>query len=165
MPKPWTKIGSQPVGDFRIFTVNPDGTDEVQLLPGIAECPRWDPDGDRVLVCVSNPKGLLRPATVHPDGSDFTLLDNLDPTLNLACWAWSPRGTRLACESWDDVHPNRPPGVFTVRSSDAGSLVRVTANPYGGHDIPGDYSPDGSRVIFGSLRDGLPEIFLGDVAL
>jgi hypothetical protein len=76
-------------------------------------------------------------------------LNNPDPTLNLACWAWSPRGTRLACEGWDDVHPTRPAGVFTVRSSDGGDLVRVTANPYGGHDIPGDYSPDGTRIVFG----------------
>src|SRR5438045_918968 len=114
------------VGDFHIFTAKPDGTDEVQLLPGIAECPRWDPDGDRIQVCVSNSKGLLRPATLRPDGSDFTLLDNPDPTLNLACWAWTSRGARLACEGWDDVHPNRPPGVFTVRSSDGDDLVRVT---------------------------------------
>jgi hypothetical protein len=87
------------VGDFRIFTVNPDGTNEVQLLPGIAECPRWSPDGEKIQVCVANPKGLLRPAMLNPDGSDFTLLDNPDPSLNLACWTWSPHGTRLACES------------------------------------------------------------------
>ncbi len=136
------------VNDFHIFTVNPDGTNEVQLLPGIAECPRWSPDGNKIQVCVFNPKGLLRPATLDPDGSDFRLLDNPDPTLNLGCWAWSSRG-RLACDSWDDVHPNRPAGVFTVRSSDGGGLVRVTANPYGGHDIPGDYSPDGSKIVFG----------------
>ena len=136
------------VNDFHIFTVNPNGTNEVQLLPGIAECPRWSPDGNKIQVCVFNPKGLLRPATLNPDGSDFRLLDNPDPTLNLGCWAWSSRG-RLACDSWDDVHPNRPAGVFTVRSSDGGGLVRVTANPYGGHDIPGDYSPDGSKIVFG----------------
>src|SRR6266567_5582247 len=114
------------VGDFHLLTVKPDGTDEVLLLPVVAECPRWAPDGNMILVCVANAKGLIRPATLRPDGSGFTLLDNPDPTLNLACWAWSPRGTRLACEGWDDVHPNQPAGVFTVRSSDGGGLVRVT---------------------------------------
>jgi Tol biopolymer transport system component len=136
------------VDDFHIFTINADGTNEVQLLPGIAECPRWSPDGEKIQVCVFDPRGLLRPATLNADGSDFRLLDNPDPTLNLGCWAWSSRG-RLACDSWDDVHPNRPAGVFTVRSSDGGGLVRVTANPYGGHDNPGDYSPDGSKIVFG----------------
>jgi TolB protein len=148
------------VGDFHIFTVNPDGTNEVQLLPGIAECPRWSPDGRKIQVCVANPKGLLRPATLRPDGSDFTLLDNPDPSLNLACWTWSPRGTRLACESWDDIHPNRLAGVFTVRSSDGGGLVRVTANPFGGHDIPGDYSPDGTRIVFGRENPALQQFAL-----
>jgi Tol biopolymer transport system component len=136
------------LGDFQIFTANPDGTSQVQLLPGVAECPRWSPDGTRVLVCTANPGGLLRPATVKPDGSGFTLLDNPDPTLNLACWAWAPDGARLGCEGWDDANPARPAGVFTVRASDGGGLVRVTANPYGAHDIPGDYSPSGSEIVF-----------------
>ena len=147
-------------GDFHLFTVNPDGTNEAQLLPGVAECPRWAPDGSKLLVCFANAKELLRPATLHPDGSGFTLLDNPDPTLNLACWAWSPRGTRLACEGWDDVHPNRTPGIFTVRSSDGGGLVRVTANPYGGHDIPGNYSPDGTRIVFGRENPSLQQFAL-----
>jgi hypothetical protein len=42
-------------------------------------------------------------------------------------------------------------GVFTMRSRDGGDLERVTANPYGGHDIPADYAPNGRRVEF--IRD------------
>ncbi|MDP9209713.1 MAG: hypothetical protein M3O65_14745, partial [Actinomycetota bacterium] len=136
------------IDDFHIFTANPDGTREAQLLPGAAECPRWAPDGSKVLVCLANPEGLIRPATVNPRGSGFRLLDNPDPTLNLGCAAWSPNGARLACEGWDDVNVDRPAGIFTVRSSDGGGLVRVTANPYGDHDILGDYAPDGSRIVF-----------------
>lgn len=139
------------LGDFQIFTANPDGTRQVQLMPGVAECPRWSPTGTRILVCLANPGGLIRPATLKPDGSGFRLLDNPDPTLNVACWAWSPSGGRLACEGWDDANPARPAGVFTVRSSDGRGLVRVTANPFGVHDIPGDYSPDGRKIVF--LRD------------
>jgi hypothetical protein len=148
------------IGDFQIFTINPDGTNEVPLLPGAAECPRWAPDGNMFLVCAANPKGLIRPATLHPDGSDFTLLDNPDPSLNLGCWAWSSHGARLACEGWDDVHPNRTPGIFTVRSSDGVGLVRVTSNPYGGHDIPGDSSPDGTRIVFGRENPSLHQFAL-----
>jgi hypothetical protein len=68
------------VGDFHLLMVTPDGTDEVQLLPGVAECPRWSPDGNTILVCVTNAKGLIRLTTLQPDGSGFTLLDT--PTLN-----------------------------------------------------------------------------------
>ena len=49
---------------------------------------------------------------------------------------------------WSDVDPSFTPGVFTMRSSDGGDITRLTTNPYGGHDIPGDYSPDGSRLLF-----------------
>lgn len=147
------------LGDFQIFTANPDGTSQVQVLPGVAECPRWSPDGTKILVCVTNPGGLVRPATLKPDGSGFRLLDNADPTLNLGCWAWSPSGARVACEGWDDANPTRPAGVFTVRSSDGGGLVRVTANPFGAHDVPGDYSPDGTRIVF--LRDNDPNTETG----
>jgi Tol biopolymer transport system component len=141
------------LGDFQIFTANPDGTNQAQVLPGVAECPRWSPGGSRILVCVADPGGLIRPATVRPNGSGFTLLDNPDRTLNLGCWAWSPGGARVACEGWDDTNPSRPAGVFTVRTSDGGGLVRVTANPYGAHDVPGDYSPGGSKIVFLRITD------------
>src|SRR5271166_420212 len=143
---------STALGDFQIFTVNPDGTNEAQVLPGAAECPRWSPGGARILVCVADPGGLVRPATVRPDGSGFRLLENPDRSLNLGCWAWSPNGARLACEGWDDANPNRPAGVFTVRSADGGGLVRVTANA-NNHDVPGDYSPGGGRISFLRVTD------------
>src|SRR6266567_9237453 len=80
------------VDGFQIFTINSDGTHEVQLLPGAADCPSFAPGGSKILVCVTNPKGLGRPATLNPDGSGFTLLDTSDPSLNLPCGAWSSRG-------------------------------------------------------------------------
>ena len=143
---------STALGDFQIFTANPDGTNEAQVLPGAAECPRWSPGGARILVCLADASGLIRPATVRPNGSGFTLLETPDRTLNLGCWAWSPNSARLACEGWDDTNPNRPAGVFTVRSADGGGLVRVTANP-NNHDVPGDYSPGGDRIAFLRVTD------------
>lgn len=144
---------STALGDFQIFTANPDGTNQAQVLPGAAECPRWSPGGARILVCLADASGLIRPATVRPNGSGFTLLETPDRTLNLGCWAWSPNSARLACEGWDDTNPNRPAGVFTVRSADGGGLVRVTANP-SNHDVPGDYSPGAA----GSCSSGSPTL-------
>jgi Tol biopolymer transport system component len=139
---------SDTLGDFLLFTADPDGSNVEQLLPGVAECPRWAPDGSpTLLVCVANDAGLLRPATVQEDGSGLTILDNPDPTLNIACGAWSPDGTRLLCEAWDDTHPARN-GIYTVRSSDGGDLQLVLAEPKGGEDIPGNYSPDGSQIVY-----------------
>ena len=44
--------------------------------------------------------------------------------------------------------PRGRTGIYTVRSSDGGGLVRVTAPETGMADRPGDYSPDGSRLLF-----------------
>jgi Tol biopolymer transport system component len=136
------------VGDDAIFTANPDGTDEVEVFAGPAEAPRWSPDGSRIaIVCFQGEFEFVRNCTMNPDGSGVVQLVP-DATLNQGVGAWSPDGTRIAFEGWDDVNPDRTPGVFTMRSSDGGDLARLTTNLYGGHDIATDYSPDGSRVLF-----------------
>ncbi|GAA2163056.1 hypothetical protein [Pedococcus bigeumensis] len=61
----------------------------------------------------------------------------------LACGAWSPDAKRLACEGFDDAHPDRA-GIYTVSSGDGQHPVRVTKQ----HDIPCSYSPDGKRILF-----------------
>ena len=129
-----------------LVTTNPDGTDTMPLLP-VTNPPRWSPDGRHISVVTDNDQGLLFVGLVEPDGSNYVQFDGPDPTLNLGCFAWSIDGSRLACEGWDDSDLKRN-GIYTVRSSDGGDLVRVTTSPDGGHDIPTDYSPDGSQIVF-----------------
>jgi Tol biopolymer transport system component len=52
----------------------------------------------------------------------------------------------LACGGFGVTDPSRN-GIYTIRSSDGGGLTRITSNP-GGDDNPGDYSPDGKRMVF-----------------
>ncbi len=131
-----------------LFTANPDGTDVTQLLPtGIGELPRWSPDGGRISVVANKTEGHVFLAMLDPDGSNYVQFNYPDPTLNLGCFAWSPEGSRLACEGWDDTDLSRN-GIYTVRSSDGGDLTRVTTSPDGAHDIPTDYSPDGHQIVF-----------------
>jgi len=146
------------IGDFDIFTANPDGSDMTEILPGPAECPRWSADGSSIQVCVVSPAGLIRPAIAGADGSNLTLVPVSDQSLNLGCWAWSSTGL-LACEGWDDAHPNRAPGVFALRSSDGGGLRRLTTNTAGTHDIAGDFSPGGGRFVF--MRGADPDAETG----
>ena len=131
-----------------VFTAHTDGTGERALLPSIAEGPRFSPDGRRIAVATESPEGLLFLALVNPDGSGYMRFARPDPTLNLGCsGAWSPDASRLACEGWDDGNPARN-GIYTVRASDGGGITRVTTSPGGGHDVVGDYSPDGRRIVF-----------------
>jgi TolB protein len=146
-------FGKEDVPDGgHIYTANPDGTHEHQLLADPADCSNWSPDGTRIDVCViPNPEGLLRSATLNPDGTAFNLLDNPDPSLNFFCWAWSPDGRRLACEGGTDPASDRD-GIYTMRSSDGGGLVRLTSSPPSAgvfaDACPCSYAPEGNRVSF-----------------
>src|SRR5262249_35792730 len=134
-------------GDTFVFTANQDGHHEQQIAPGC--CPSWSPDGSQLAISASTPDGRITSAIVNADGSGYRVLPIDDPTLNVGCAVWSPDGTRCAGEGWDDSHPVRN-GIYTLRTADGGDRVRVTSNPLGGgHDVPGDYSPDGKQLVFG----------------
>jgi TolB protein len=141
-------------GDSFTYTANPDGSDIKPLLPGYtSELPRWSPDGREV--AVFSGLGIPCPPTctgntviIHPDtGSSRVLAPQGYPAVSTFCSIWSPDATRLACEGGNDADPT-PNGVYMIRSSDGGSLTRIT-NAGGMNDVPIDYSPDGKQIVFG----------------
>jgi TolB protein len=133
------------LGDTVFYTVNPDGSHERQLLPLPLGCPRWSPDGTRIATC-GGPDGSSS-AIINPDDGSYRELFSPDPTLFLACFVWSPDAKRLACEPFEEpVDPTRG-GIYSIRSSDGGGLKRITSSQ-GGHDEPGNYSPNGKRLVF-----------------
>jgi Tol biopolymer transport system component len=140
-----------------IFTINPDGTDTKPLILPAGVPPRWSPDGRRISVAQDDPnipEGHLSVGLADPDGHNYVQFDDPDATLELAGAVWSPDGSRLAVEAWDGTDVTRA-GIYTVRASDGGDLIRVTSCPKDCHDIPGDYSPDGRQIVFtrGQLSD------------
>jgi Tol biopolymer transport system component len=139
-------------GDQAVFTANPDGSSERLVVPHSC-CGDFSPDGSKLAVPYLTDDDRVGPATVNADGTGYTPFPINDPALNIGCGtgSWSPDGKRLACETWDDSNAARN-GIYTISSADGTGLTRVTANPLGGHDIPGSYSPDGRRIVF--LRFG-----------
>ena len=124
-----------------VYTVNPDGSHEQQLLPA-AESGHWSPDGSRILVgpdCCAE-------RILNPDNGSYTELPTFYPDLGLflGCGVWSPDGARLACEGFGD-QPSAD-GVYTIRSADGGDVRRITSGA--DDDCPGDYSPNGKRIVF-----------------
>jgi Tol biopolymer transport system component len=136
------------------YTVNPDGSDVQQLFSsGHSESPHWSPAGSEIAIfcCDNGMAGHL----LDPDTGDLREFPPPDPSLETHCGgAWSPDGERLACEVFgvDDPSLN---GIYSIRSSDGGGLTRITSNP-GGDDIPGDYSPDGKRLVFIRFEEQRP---------
>ena len=134
--------------DTLLYTVNPDGSHEQQVLSLPLQCPRWSPDGTRIVTCGLPPNGAS--TIINPDDGSYRTLPMPDPdNLFTACPLMSPDSARLACESFGETDPSLN-GIHTIRTSDGGDLTRMTSNP-GGDDLPGDYSPRGKRLVFARI--------------
>jgi Tol biopolymer transport system component len=131
-------------------TINPDGSNPIAIGPvDSTTCDKWSPDSSKVLCNLWSPEGVqpgVQPATANPDGSGFSLLDSNLP-FDLFCLNWSPSGSRLLCHSDGMTNP-ADAGLYTVRASDAGDIVRVSNTLTGGFDNGYGYSPDGSRILY-----------------
>ena len=135
--------------DTASFRIDPDGTDQARLLRGASGGPHWSPDGGEIAVnaCANPPDCTTAAAIVDPDtGQLARWFPFADPDVFSACVVWSPDGSRLACEGFGDTDPDLN-GIYSIDASDGTDLTRITSNP-GGDDIPGDYSPDGTRIVF-----------------
>jgi len=83
--------------------------------------------------------------------------------------SWSPDGTKIAFDSnrFDDRFDetdygadNRDYEIYVV-NTDGSDVTRLTNNA-GIHDLMPAWSPDGSKIAFVSLRDGINEIYIMD---
>jgi Tol biopolymer transport system component len=139
--------------NLHMSTANADGSNVRPLLPrlGWVGAPNWSPDGQRLALYVggSGLAGqpddvLVTGGLVDADGTGFDPFESPDPTLNLACFEWSPDGDRLACEGFDESDPSRD-GLYTVRATDGGDVRPVTTGRLVGMC---SYSPDGSQIAY-----------------
>ena len=130
--------------DTVLYTINPDGTHEKQVLPFALECPHWSPDGTELATC-GGPDSVAT-VIVNPDTGQFRTLPSAVPGVFLPCYIWSPDAARLACEGFAMPNP-ADNGIYSVRSSDGGGLRKITSVP-NGDDVPMAYSPNGTRLVF-----------------
>jgi Tol biopolymer transport system component len=150
-------------GDPVAFTMDPDGSDMAQLSVagawGHSEWPHWSPDGQTLIVsCCDDAPGAAH--IVNPDTGDARTLPFVGPRhLEEHCdAAWSPDGRLLACANYSVVQP-RETGLWTL-GSDGRGLIQLTSNP-GGEDAPGDFSPDGGRIVFLRSVGGVDDHVVG----
>jgi Tol biopolymer transport system component len=128
-----------------MWTINPDGTHQRQLLPGFElESPVWSLDGSAI---VAGPQGNGA-WIIDPDTGAYRALANPDPDRFgiFACGVPSPDFERLACTGFGLTDPSLN-GIYSVRTSDGGGLRRLTSDATF-EDDPGDYSPDGKRLVY-----------------
>jgi Tol biopolymer transport system component len=138
------------------WTINPDGTHEQQLLPGLPfEFPVWSLDGSAIVAYSDSDPGSSG-WIIDPDTAAHRALPNPDPGRFdfFACGVPSPDFERLACGGGSDANPSVN-GTYTVRTSDGGGLRRLTSDTI--EDEVGDWSPDGKRLVYWHVGLAPPE--------
>ena len=139
------------LGDQQVYVVNPDGVGGARLVQGpndIGESPMWFPDGIHVATggAFGLPFGGSR--IINTDDGTWRDVGGQDTNLFNPCGNPSPDGTLLLCETFSNDGIQN--GIHTIRASDGGGLAQITSNP-GGDDIPGDWSPNGKRIVSSGL--------------
>jgi Tol biopolymer transport system component len=136
---------SQPGEDLAVFTIDIDGSHE-RLIHEIEDAAILSPDGNTFLDGVVAADGRIAPARFGANGTGYSVMSIADPALSVGDYRWSPDGTRIVAQGWDDADPSRA-GLYSFRSADGRDLVRLTesGDP---HDWPIGYSSTGSRFLF-----------------
>ncbi|HEX9992397.1 MAG TPA: hypothetical protein VGB14_05665 [Acidimicrobiales bacterium] len=154
-------------GSSEIFTVPTDGSGtEFHVTDGVDPAnkwePRWSPDGSVILFTWGWDAYSQDLHTINPDGTNE--VDLTPDTINTSERnpAWSPDGTRIAFRTDRDccgLPPNENAEIY-VMEYPSGALTRVTDDP--ALDESPTWSPDGSQIIFTSLRGGGYDLYVVD---
>jgi Tol biopolymer transport system component len=139
-------------GNFEIYSMNADGSDQTRLTTNAAEDVNaaWSPDGTKIAF-QSNRDGNAEIYVMSADGMNQTrLTTNSAEDLNPA---WSPDGTKLAFQSNRDGNVE----IYSM-NSDGTTVTRLTTNA--AIDGQPAWSADGTRIAFASNRDGNFEIYM-----
>jgi len=135
-------------GNFEIYTMNAEGHSPSRVTNNAAtdRSPAWSPDGRRIVFLSDRDR---RPNfdvyVMNVDGSRVERL-----TTSGTFWApqFAPDGRHLAVQGDRDIR---------LINLDDKTVKRLTFEPQNG--MSPSWSPDGSRIVFASTRNGRLEIF------
>ena len=124
-------------GNWDIWTMNPDGSDPVNLTRDAASDfkPTWSPTGEQILF-VSFRKGGESLYLMDADGGNIRRV--FDNWHSRSSATWSPNGKQIASVS---------DAVLYIATIDGKSIEPVAQTGFGSVGYP-DWSPDGKEIAF-----------------
>jgi TolB protein len=149
-------------GAREIWVMNADGSEQRRLTElGVAtNLPDWSPDGTRIVFHAARGDGNFDIYAMDANGGNLTRLTSQNSMLRPR---WAPDGRRLLVHWYESTVPcpcagSLPQcpcdgriGVMNIDGSGLQLLPRV-----GRDDGFGDWSPDGSRIVFASIGAAVP---------
>jgi len=142
--------------------MNADGSNQTKLMNASSAlaCVSWSPDGTKILALSADANGLWDIWTANADCSNAINLTN-SPGLD-DFPSWSPDGSKILFDSNRDSPSPAAymPNVLEIyiMNADGTNISRLTDN--NADDWCPAWSPDGSKIAFGSDRDGNGEIYV-----
>jgi Tol biopolymer transport system component len=146
-------------GDYDIYTMNPDGTEVINLTDAFGDWddtdPNWSPDGTRIAFTSFRAGGGVADVFVmDADGGNQVQLTfslgygDFSPT-------WSPDGAKIAFTSSREADWE----IF-VMNADGSEQTNLTGpwQELAYDDLNPDWSPDGTKIVFEGVREGAWEI-------
>jgi WD40 repeat protein len=132
-----------------VYRIDRGTTVEHLIRSGVLDFALLSPDAAQFANVAFTPDGVGTTAIFNVNGSGYRLLPTSDPAIppnGLPGGTWSAGETRIASAAGDPG--NIPPsGIFSVRSSDGGGLIRLS-DAGTRFDYPVASSPDGSKLLF-----------------
>ena len=138
------------VFDMYIMDINGNNQERITTSHVDTNFPAPSPNGRRIAVAYDSPDGGI--FMINDDGTwEFAITSGIvafEP-------AWSPDGKKIAfCKQINDWSYN-----IYVMDVDGGDLTRLTTNTIYSDETP-SWSPDSTRIVFESDRDGNTEIYV-----
>lgn len=138
---------------FDIYVMNADGSDQKPLTtnPTHDRWPAWSPDGAWITF-TSNRLVVKKTYLMRPDGSDLTLLSRLNVGYDDRYSTWSPDGQITFVSNREAPSDGSTDDEIYVMDANGLNVRQLTNNSAG--DWLARWSPDGTRFVFYSDRDG-----------